>query len=287
MVKITEYENSSINETQVEEDVEEDTMSDGETTLGLTTDTRTSAGAVVMQQPGIAAVGMVAPPPGCPPGLEYLSAVNKIIVEQLVEMMEVFTGIECRNKYKICNALGQQVYFAGENSACCNRSIAKSDRAFVMNIVDNAGREVARVIAPQPLKIICKGRVADVEAPPGNKVGSIRQTHGCCGRDFHICDHTDAPIYYLSTPCCACGNIEFPVTSLANPVKIGAITKYKGDFLKEMFTNADTFGVDFPINLDPRMKITLIGATFLVDFMYFEDKQNNKSMEGRAMGAMF
>ena len=43
-----------------------------------------------------------------------------------------------------------------------------------------------------------------------------------------------------------------------------------------MFTDADNFGINFPIDLDVKVKATLLGATFLIDFMYFE-KQNNNS----------
>ena len=38
-----------------------------------------------------------------------------------------------------------------------------------------------------------------------------------------------------------------------------------------MFTDAQNFGVTFPIDLDVKMKATLLGATFLIDFMYFEN----------------
>lgn len=40
-----------------------------------------------------------------------------------------------------------------------------------------------------------------------------------------------------------------------------------------MFTNADTFGVTFPVDLDVKLKAALIGAVFLIDFMFFEQQQ--------------
>ena len=57
----------------------------------------------------------IAPPlPGCPPGLQYLAMVDQLEVKQEVEILEVATGFEMRNKYKVFNALGQQVYYARE-----------------------------------------------------------------------------------------------------------------------------------------------------------------------------
>ena len=78
---------------------------------------------------------------------------------------------------------------------------------------------------------------------------------------------------------------------------MGTITKQWSGLGKEMFTDADNFGINFPMDLDVKvrehcfaalpviiiqfsqMKATLLGALFLVDFMYFE-KQNQNSGGG-------
>lgn len=52
--------------------------------------------------------------PNVPAGLEYLNAVDQLIVQQKVEMMEAFTGWETNNKYAIKNSMGQNVYYAVE-----------------------------------------------------------------------------------------------------------------------------------------------------------------------------
>ena len=65
----------------------------------------------------IAVIYAPAPPssnPNIPPGLEYLTVVDQLLIEQKVEMLEVFTGWETNNKYAIRNVMGQNVYFAVE-----------------------------------------------------------------------------------------------------------------------------------------------------------------------------
>lgn len=52
--------------------------------------------------------------PGCPPGLEYLTQLDKIKVEQLVSLIEAFTGFERNNKYALRNANNEQFLFAYE-----------------------------------------------------------------------------------------------------------------------------------------------------------------------------
>merc|ERR1712106_415930 len=59
---------------------------------------------------GGAVMAPAQPPPGCPPGLQYLAMIDQLSVKQKVELLEAFTGWETANKYKIFNSLGQQVY---------------------------------------------------------------------------------------------------------------------------------------------------------------------------------
>lgn len=47
--------------------------------------------------------------PNCPPGLEYLTSIDQLLVKQKVELLEAFTGFETNNKFTIKNSLGQKV----------------------------------------------------------------------------------------------------------------------------------------------------------------------------------
>merc|ERR1719361_3108385 len=68
------------------------------------------AGAPVTVQPGTyqppIPMTQQAPPiqyeaVNCPPGLEYLTQVDQLLVKQKVELLEAFLGCETKNKYKI------------------------------------------------------------------------------------------------------------------------------------------------------------------------------------------
>ena len=57
-------------------------------------------------------VGEQMVPLNCPPGLEYLTMIDQLIIKQKTEMMEAIAGVmdvgfETSNKYKIKNVLGQ------------------------------------------------------------------------------------------------------------------------------------------------------------------------------------
>lgn len=45
---------------------------------------------------------------------------------------------------------------------------------------------------------------------------------------------------------------------------MGRICKQWSGLAREMFTDADHFGISFPMDLDVKMKAVLIGACFLI-----------------------
>lgn len=45
---------------------------------------------------------------------------------------------------------------------------------------------------------------------------------------------------------------------------IGRISKQWSGILKEVFTDTDNFGIQFPLDMDVKMKAVLLGACFLI-----------------------
>ena len=87
----------------------------------------------------------------------------------------------------------------------------------------------------------------------------------------------------LCTIAC-CGDIEFKVVTMEGQevsfttttmLKVGQIKKQWTGILKEALTDADNFSISFPLDLDVKVKATLLGALFLIDFMYFETQNHN------------
>ncbi|PSN37417.1 Phospholipid scramblase 1 [Blattella germanica] len=64
--------------------------------------------------------------------------------------------------------------------------------------------------------------------------------------------------------------LNMQVLSASNKSQIGKITKKWGGILRELCTDADIYGIEFPLDLDVFMKALLLGACFLIDFMYYE-----------------
>jgi len=69
---------------------------------------------------------------------------------------------------------------------------------------------------------------------------------------------------------CGCYDAEFILTSISTGQEVGKISKQWSGFgnVKEIFTDSDSFGISFPLDLDVKAKATLLGAAFLIDFIY-------------------
>ncbi|GCB72490.1 hypothetical protein scyTo_0002019 [Scyliorhinus torazame] len=173
-------------------------------------------------QPQVQWMQTPAPNSNCPPGLEYLTTIDQLLVHQIVELVEALTGFETKNKYELKNSLGQRVYYAVEDSEFCNRLCCGSNRAFVIKILDNVGHIIMHLVRP----LGC---------------GSC-----CC-------------------PCCL-----HQVVSLDESSIVGKISKQWSGIIRECLTDTDNFGIQFPMDLDVKIKAVLLGACLLVDFMYFE-----------------
>ncbi|XP_058124709.1 phospholipid scramblase 2-like [Anopheles ziemanni] len=219
--------------------------------------------------------------PNCPPGLEYLTAVDQLLVHQQVELLEAFTGFETANKYEIKNTLGQKVYWALEDTGCCNRMCCGTARAFDIKVLDNFQNEVLhfrRDLRCQSCCFPCCLQKLEVSAPPGTVIGTVEQKWTLLRPEFNIKDQHGQTVLIIRGPCCQCslcGDVKFVVLS-KDGTEVGKVTKQWTGFVQEHFTDADNFGINFPMDLDVRVKATMLGALFLIDYMFFESNDKKK-----------
>lgn len=248
----------------------------------------------ITEQPPPAYGGMMPPPAGhlvpdnVPPGLEYLVQVDQLLVKQKFELLEALCGCEGKNKYKIKNSMGQQVFYAKEDTNCCTRNCCGPTRPFDMIITDNNEREVLHLSRPlrcQSCLFPCFLQELEVSDSNGVVIGRVEQEWSICAPKFAIYDQSNQLVLRMKGPVCTfsiCGDVEFDIVSPDESMEVGKISKQWSGLAREAFTDSDNFGISFPMDLDCRMKATLIGAMFLIDFMFFE-KAGNKEEDGVGM----
>ncbi|KFM72046.1 Phospholipid scramblase 2, partial [Stegodyphus mimosarum] len=222
--------------------------------------------------------------PVCPPGLEYLTMIDQLLVHQKVELLEAILSFETKNKYTIKNSMGQKVYTAKEDTDCCTRNCLGSARPFDMKLKDMSGNEVIHLYRPlrcTSCLCFCCLQKMEVMAPPGTVIGYVEQEWSILTPQFRVQNAAGETVLKIEGPICTfsiCGDVEFKVLSKDGSVEVGKISKQWSGLLREAFTDADHFGITFPLDLDVNMKAVLLGALFLIDYMFFEkegDKEND------------
>lgn len=101
----------------------------------------------------------------------------------------------------------------------------------------------------------------------GQLLGSVSQDWSILSPKFTIKNSTGESVLKVEGPFCTysiCGDVEFQILSLDKETKVGKITKQWAGLAREMFTDADLFGVTFPLDLDVHIKAVLLAATFLI-----------------------
>ncbi|XP_030842759.1 phospholipid scramblase 1-like isoform X1 [Strongylocentrotus purpuratus] len=246
----------------------------------------------VSSQPGMPGEWMPMPQvqssPNCPPGLEYLAQIDQLLVHQQIEILEVLTGIEMQNKYQIKNSLGQQIYFAYEESGCMHRICCGPHRGFVLHITDNSQQEVMRVVRNFKCCAGCCwcadcaecGFEIQVEAPPGNIVGYAKQRQYFWKPELDVQNAEKDTILKIRGPCClfcTMEDIDYKVMTPDLKTEVGLITKQWGGCFRECITKADNFSITFPQDLDVKAKATLLATNILIEFMIYEQQKNNNN----------
>ncbi|XP_064489281.1 phospholipid scramblase 1-like isoform X2 [Ornithodoros turicata] len=228
---------------------------------------------------GNVAKGPRQPIEGCAPGLEYLAVIDQLIVQQKVEFVELIPVLpyETVNKYTAKNSMGQFVYSLLEESECLARQCCGSSRCFQMHVFDISNREVMRFIRPlrctSCIWFCCLQKV-EVQAPPGVTIGFVNQNWSVIYPWFNVCDQSGKPLLHILGPCCTmscpcCCEVRFKITTMTGE-EVGQICKQWAGLAKEAFTNADNYGISFPMDMDVHVKACLLGCAMLIDYMFFE-----------------
>ena len=195
------------------------------------------------------------------------STINEdfLIVEQQMEWLETFTSFETQNRYAILNRHGQELFFAEEKSSFLSRLFLTYQRPLNMEIYNNYGDFIMAM--EKPFRFFIPEMI--IYDSDKREIGSIKKKFWALRRTFLVYDVNGNEIFKIIGP------IFHPWTFniIKNGQELGRISKKWSGMGKEMFTDADTFTIQFPQNATDEEKKIFLGATFLIDYIYFENKK--------------
>ncbi|XP_052791098.1 phospholipid scramblase 2-like [Mya arenaria] len=232
-------------------------------------------------------MGMELQPTGLPASLTYLQDLDQITIKQKIEMLEVLTGFETRNRYAVLNKEGQQIFFVQEESSLCERCFCAPNRGFQLHMTDNNSQEVVRM--SREFKFCmgccwCGGGCCQmeivVESPVGRVLGKIRTGTSKWKAHVQVYDATDKHVFTIWGMCCPCQtpcckeDLNFPITTPDLSQRVGNIAReWRGCFV-DCCTDADTLRLEFPVDMTLDCKMLLTGAAFMIEYYIFEMEKN-------------
>ena len=206
------------------------------------------------------------------PGLDsILGDRERLIVRQKKEWGEILVGFESKNRFELTDDQGEAVGLAAEEGggfgAMLGRQFFGACRRATIHLYDPAGNEVGR--GEKPFRwFFQRMEVFDGD----ERIGAIERKFTWLSKRLVVENASGQEIMEIRGPMLLLGRGTF--TLHFQDQEVGKISKRFGGVLRELFTDADTFGVEWQPHVPAEVRKILLIATFLIDFTYFEN--NNR-----------
>jgi hypothetical protein len=225
-----------------------------------------------------------------------LDQCNALIIKQEFHLIEAL-GWERNNRYSCFQAQaiddraqaivpGPELFYAKEQCECCERQCCGPQRSTQIMLYTGQLAQMAQGGTGAPIATFNKSMhlqgccfcrpEMQVVGGTGNPLGRIHDPCVLTKVNQNVYDANGAVLYEICGSCCqigalcACADFHFDI--LENGQVVGLIDKiFNG--CEELCLQVNTFRIRFPPNADVNRKLLLIGAAFLIDFEYFEQKK--------------
>jgi hypothetical protein len=192
-----------------------------------------------------------------------------LMVKQIKEGVEIALGWNTRNRYQLQTENGEPLGQALEESkglAPLLRNVLGSARACRIAFVDRSGREVGS--AEKPFRLYFHHFAVRAD---GQLLGTVDRKWSWLTAHLEVRGPSGEP--WATIRGRGLRIWTYHVTEPSTGREIATIQKKWGGALKEMFTNADTFGIQFiEPSLSPAVKKLLLASALLLDLVAFEQR---------------
>ncbi len=203
---------------------------------------------------------------------------SQLFIQQKKELAEILIDWETKNQYAIFDAqqtqLGLILERAGGAGDFIRRAFLRSHRPFDVRVTDAQGAH--RLSLTRPFFFLFS--TLKIEDEHGRVLGNVRRRFGVIYKRYDLLDATERVFASIKSPRWRLWT--FPVAGADGHREATISKKWKGA-LREIFTDADTFSVDFGhFGWTTDERAVLLGAAISIDFDFFENNQGSGGVLG-------
>lgn len=220
----------------------------------------------------------LAPPPAHSSALEPLLEASQLYVRQEKEWAEILVDWETVNRYTVFNSEQQALGLLAERNGglwgSLLRIVLRSHRPLHIDYLDTSGQALLALTR----RFFWFWSDLYVTDSDGNRWGAAHRRFSIFYKKYDLTDehgrvfaHIAAPFWRLWT---------FPLKT-ASGEEVGAIRKKWSGFLREAFTDSDTFLVNLgETDWSLSQRGVILAAAISIDFDFFEENQGASSLLG-------
>lgn len=197
---------------------------------------------------------------------------TRLSVRQRKRWLEILTSFDSRNTYVVYDAAGNPVFNVQEQGHGIlnffKRMFLGPLRPFTSHVDDLSGGQGHVLTLHRPFRFIFHR--LEVHDNAGKLIGAIQRRWTWVRRKYEVEGPNGEILCTLFGPIFRPWTFEIHMPG--SDVEIGVVQKKWSGLLKEAFTQADNFWVEFEQVQDPALKALLFSATVLIDVVHFERK---------------
>lgn len=201
--------------------------------------------------------------------VEKFSRHGRLTVRQRKRWLEILLSFEMKNAYDVFDAERMPVLRVEEQGAGLGAFLKRiffgPMRWFTANVQDLAAQRPLMTIR-RPFRFFY--HQITVDGPDGELIGTITREFSWLRRIYTVRDAQGREVATLFGPIFRPWTFEIRLGG--GEQSAGMIQKRWSGMLKEMFTDADNFGIDIEGIADPALRALLFAATVLIDVVHFE-----------------
>jgi len=198
---------------------------------------------------------------------QHFARYQRLTVRQQKRWLEILTSFEVKNTYDVFDESGAATLRVREQGrgiwSFVRRIFLGPARPFRVHVTDTRTGQVLLELQ-RPFRFMFHR--LDVRTLEGRVLGAIQKKWSLLRRIYHIESESGHVVAELFGPLFKPWTFEIRVQDR----EVGLIQKKWSGFSKELFTDADNFGVDLSGIQPARLKLLAFAAIVLIDVVHFE-----------------